>query len=78
MIRKCHGMALQALHGLGYLQQAPIGGAVGVVADGAIFYHGGMLEYLGTTDGLVAFEALFILAQQGGLLAVMGLVAAHA
>lgn len=72
------GMALQALHGLGDLQQATIGRAVRVVADGAVFNHRGMFKYFGPADGLMALVALVVLVHQAGLLAAMRVVAADA
>lgn len=73
-----NGVALQALHGLGDLQQATIGRAVGVVADGAVFNYRRVFEHLGSADGLMALVALVVLVHQASLLAAMRVVAAYA
>lgn len=72
------GVTLQALYGLGQLQQAAVGRAVRVVADGAVLDHRCMLEYLGSAYILMAPGALFVLADQGSYLAVVRIVATHA
>ena len=72
------GMALQALHRLGELQQTAVRRAVRVVTDDAVLDCRWMFEHMGAAHVLMAFSALLGLGDKRGGLAVVRVVATDA